>query len=55
MFQEVGYIDPGQLSFVDGDILENSEYFYRVLALNDNGISEPSSKVKVFTKCLIGE
>ncbi|XP_022701747.1 twitchin-like isoform X2 [Varroa jacobsoni] len=53
VFQEVGYIDPGQLSFVDGDILENSEYFYRVLALNDNGISEPSSKVKVFTKCLI--
>lgn len=55
VYQEVGCVDPEQLSFADGDVLENNEYFYRVVALNDNGISEPSSQVKVFTKCLIGE
>ncbi|OQR72858.1 hypothetical protein BIW11_01226 [Tropilaelaps mercedesae] len=53
IYQEVACVDSEQLSFADGDVLENNEYFYRVFALNDNGLSEPSSQVKIFTKCLV--
>ena len=54
IFAPIGTVTAGQTHFIDRTIAADTEYFYRVLAVNADGDSEPSSAVRLVTRTAPG-